>query len=182
LTQHTQTHTHTHTDGPNRLHRPTLACSYTYIHYLLTHLLTYLLNYLLTWNRHTTMVLGSRNATSIPLSKKRAINLLYKTHNFTLKVLFTQDNNAQTHKTDTSIWRNTRWLETHGFSWRCTTSGQLNSTPSFTSRNISGSWDMDGDLTIFFTMAAVSHLGFVGPLLPPTMTTWCGLYRCAEFG
>ena len=65
LTQHTQTQTHTHrqtaprhthTDGRNQLHHPTLACSYIYIHYLLTHLLTYLLNYLLTWNWHTTMV------------------------------------------------------------------------------------------------------------------------------
>jgi len=35
---------------------------------------------------------------------------------------------------------------------------------------------INGDLTIFFKMAAVRHLGFLGRLLgPPTMTTWWSL-------
>ena len=35
------------------------------------------------------------------------------------------------------------------------------------------------DLTVFFKMAAVRHLGFVGRLLgPPTMTTWWSLSLC----
>ena len=78
----------------------------------------------------------SRHETSIPLSRKRAINLLYKTHN----LLFTQDNNAHSqnryvHLAEYTTSRNTLVLLT-------TTSGQLSSTPendlSFTSWNTDG--------------------------------------------
>jgi len=40
-----------------------------------------------------------------------------------------------------------------------------------------------GDLTVFFKMAAVRHLGFVGRVLgPPTKTTWWSFCRYAKFG
>ena len=39
-----------------------------------------------------------------------------------------------------------------------------------------------GDLTVFFKMAAVRHLGFVGRVLGHPRRLLGGLYRCAEFG
>jgi len=50
--------------------------------------------------------------------------------------------------------------------------GQYASSCQITSKSVKR-LQRYGDLTVFFKMAAVRHLGFVGRVLrPPTMTTW----------